>query len=65
MIGPFCACCAHVIRAGDLTPRHVQAAYVWVTAVGVEVLLCERCCAHWRSNAADDPSLEPERISSV
>jgi hypothetical protein len=70
--GPWCDCCLHIIRVGDDSPRRVPSAYMWVTAAagpegaaGTEVPLCVSCCAHWRENAAMDPSLTPVRIYSL
>jgi hypothetical protein len=61
----WCQCCLHITRVGDDGPRRVWAAYAWLTKSGTEVLLCERCCCHWRATAVDDPDLEPVLISSL
>jgi len=63
--GPWCGCCLHITRAGDDAPRHVPAAYMWVTMVGNRFRLCVSCCADWRENAAADHDLLPARICSL
>ena len=61
----WCDCCAHIVRAGDTRPRRVPAAYLWATQVGNRFAPCVSCCACWRQNAVDDPSLEPARVCSL
>jgi len=55
-----CNCCA------DITGRPwTPAVYEWIGPHGTRSLLCVSCCAHWRKNAVDDPSLEPAVIHQI
>jgi hypothetical protein len=61
-----CGCCSRIYRAKLPNAEEPgEARYVWTMRRGNEVLLCVPCCALWRENAVEDPSLEPLRITEL
>lgn len=56
----LCQCCQSVVGRPP-TP----AIYWWVHQHGLRTPLCVACCAIWRQNAKDDPTLLPRRIEVV
>jgi len=57
---PLCQCCQHITGRPA-----VRAGYDWVHWHGESTLLCASCCAAWRANAVDDPSLLPREIHQL
>ena len=63
--GPACWSCSSCADLRKGRPR-TDAVYVWTSQPsGNEVPLCIECCAEWRVNAADDPTLEPYSIRQI
>ena len=58
--GQLCTCCLG-ITGRPQTP----AVYEWTGRNGNRSYLCVSCCAHWRKNAVDDPSLLPREIHEL
>lgn len=52
-----CQCCQSTVGRPP-----APAAYRWTGPHGNVTLLCASCCAIWRENARDDPSLAPQQI---
>lgn len=59
-IAALCQCCSSVAGRPP-----TLATYRWTGPNGVVTPLCVSCCAHWRLNAKDDPSLAPQRIETI
>ncbi|MGI5171900.1 hypothetical protein ACQEU3_46915 [Spirillospora sp. CA-253888] len=62
----ICVCCSRIYRA---TPPNAdqpgRARYAWTHHTGYVTHLCVSCDAAWRANAAEDPDLEPLRITEL
>lgn len=44
---------------------HHPARYLWHCTNGNVVPLCIECCAAWRANAEEEPTLAPARITEI
>ena len=66
---PLCGPCLRIWRwddaSGSSANKRAEAVYEWIWSNGNRELLCARCCAIWRQNAAEDPSLTPARIRQL
>lgn len=56
----LCQCCQTIVGRPP-----TLAVYLWTHQHGGVTPLCVSCCATWRRNTQDDPSLLPRRIEVV
>jgi hypothetical protein len=63
----LCQCCLSIGIPGFPETQRLPtpAAYRWTGPHGNVTMLCASCCACWRENARDDPSLLPRRIETA